>query len=245
MTVDGLTIVICAILFIATLTRSTVGFGDALIAMPLMAFFVDVKTAAPLMGLVSLTTATFIVVQDWREVRVKNALPLIIPAAVGVPLGVFFLKASDPKLIKALLAMMIMSFCLYSLFRPKNLELTTNRTAPVFGFVAGLLGGAFNTQGPPIVVYGMLRNWPPVEFRATAQGFFLPTTTLLMVCYSTAGFWTAEVFKYYVIAAPLVVTAILVGRTLNRRLPHQHFARVIFTLLLGVACLLLYRAITA
>jgi hypothetical protein len=42
----------------------------------------------------------------------------------------------------------------------------------MFGFVAGALGAAYNTNRPFIVIYASLRHWPPEEFRATLQGFF-------------------------------------------------------------------------
>ena len=41
-----------------------------------------------------------------------------------------------------------------------------------FGFFAGILGGAYNTNGPPVVIYGSLRKWSPATFRATLQGYF-------------------------------------------------------------------------
>jgi hypothetical protein len=37
---------------------------------------------------------------------------------------------------------------------------------------AGVLGGAYGMNGPPLVIYGSLRGSSPQHFRATLQGYF-------------------------------------------------------------------------
>jgi len=49
---DLITIYILAIVFIATLVRSTFGFGESLIAIPLLIFFIPIETAVPLVFMV-------------------------------------------------------------------------------------------------------------------------------------------------------------------------------------------------
>ena len=66
-------VLISAVLFVATLIRSAFGFGEALIAVPLLAFLVPVKVAAPVAVLVSITVALIIVLQDWRDIHVRSA----------------------------------------------------------------------------------------------------------------------------------------------------------------------------
>ena len=58
---------VLAVLFVATLIRSAFGFGEALVAVPLLALVIPVEVAAPLATLVSVTVAAAIIVQDWRE----------------------------------------------------------------------------------------------------------------------------------------------------------------------------------
>jgi len=45
---DGTTVQVLAVLFVATLIRSAFGFGEALIAVPLLAFLMPVEVATPL-----------------------------------------------------------------------------------------------------------------------------------------------------------------------------------------------------
>ena len=44
--------------------------------------------------------------------------------------------------------------------------------AYLFGFVAGVLGAAYNTSGVVITIYATLRDWSPDRFRSTLQSYF-------------------------------------------------------------------------
>jgi uncharacterized protein len=48
---------VLAVIFLATPIRSAFGFGEALIAVPLLAFLIPVEVAAPLAVLFSITVA--------------------------------------------------------------------------------------------------------------------------------------------------------------------------------------------
>ena len=61
---DPTTLRVLTIVFAATLIRSAFGFGEALIAVPLLALFVPLSVAAPLTVLLSITIAGVIVAQD-------------------------------------------------------------------------------------------------------------------------------------------------------------------------------------
>jgi hypothetical protein len=55
------------IVFLATLIRSAFGLGEALVAVPLLAFCIPLNVAAPLAVLVSITIAGIVVMQDWEK----------------------------------------------------------------------------------------------------------------------------------------------------------------------------------
>jgi len=51
---------VIVVLFVATLVRSSFGFGEALIAVPLLALIMPVQQAAPLAVLVSTKVSVFV-----------------------------------------------------------------------------------------------------------------------------------------------------------------------------------------
>src|SRR5262245_2559791 len=79
------------VVFLATLIRSAFGFGEALIAVPLLALRIPVEVAAPLAVLVSITVAAVIIVQDWRKIHFHSAGWLVLSTLFGIPLGLALL----------------------------------------------------------------------------------------------------------------------------------------------------------
>src|SRR5580698_1040397 len=90
-----ITLQILLIIFVATLIRSAFGFGEALVAVPLLAFFIPLNVAAPLAVLVSITIAAIVVVQDWRHIHLFSTGWLVLPTLFGIPLGVLLLTSSQ------------------------------------------------------------------------------------------------------------------------------------------------------
>jgi uncharacterized membrane protein YfcA len=241
---DWSLIPILAVIFLATLIRSAFGFGEALVAVPLLALLMPAREAVPLATLFSITVAVIAVVQDWQKIHLRSAGWLVISTLFGIPLGLWLLAAVAEALVKAILALVILAFSSFCLASRNPYRLQDDRLAWVFGFGAGVLGGAYGMNGPPLVVYGSLRHWSPEQFRATLQGYFLPASVLGMIGYFWAGLWTSSVTWYYLWALPLALVAIFLGRSLNKRLKERSFLRIIHIGLLLVGTLLLIQALS-
>ena len=239
MSVLTVTLLTLTILFVSTLTRSTFGFGDALIAMPLLSLIIGVQTATPLVAFVAPTIALTIVWSNWRSINLNATWRLIISSLIGIPVGVLVLKTAPEEIVKSFLGLAIILVSLYNLVKPRLMTLTQQKWAYLFGFVAGVLGGAYNTNGPPVVIYGALNRWPPERFRATLQGYFLPTGLFILVGHGLGGLWTAQVLRLYALALPVVLIAILLGGKLNRRISPGRFEKFIYMTLVGLGLLLL------
>jgi uncharacterized membrane protein YfcA len=238
---DGIAVSVLVVLFVATLIRSAFGFGEALIAVPLLALLMPVEVAVPLAVLLSITVAGVVVVQYWHKIHLRSASWLILFSLVGIPLGLLVLTTVAEAVIKAILGLLTMAFSLYCLFSRRQFELRTDRLAWVFGFGAGVLGGAYGMNGPPLVVYGALRRWSPEQFRATLQGYFLPAS--LLYGYWLAGLWVPAVTRYYLMSLPLALAAIFLGRVINQRLDGRRFLRCVHGVLIGVGMILLIQSL--
>jgi len=238
----NLLITIVGIIFITTLVRSTFGFGDALIAMPLLAFFIDLKIATPLIALIAFFIAISILIRNWQKVEFASAWRLILSSLIGIPIGLWYLNDIDESVIKLILGIIVSLFAIYSLVKPKLLYLKGEKLSWLFGFIAGILGGAYNTNGPPIVIYSSLKKWNPKNFRATLQGYFFTSGILVVSGHGLAGNFTKEVLTYFLFSLPAVITAILLGRYFNKKISNR-FYQYIYILLLIIGCLLIYNSL--
>jgi uncharacterized membrane protein YfcA len=242
MMADWTPIEVSAILFLATFIRSAFGFGEALVAVPLLALVMPVERAAPVAVLVSITVAGVVVAQDWRHVQFRSAGRLVLSTLVGTPLGLLLLTTVAERAVKAVLAVVIVAFSTYCLIGRRRSTLGDDRLAWLFGFGAGILGGAYGMNGPPLVIYGALRGWSPQHFRATLQGYFLPASLMVLCGYWLAGLWTSSVTRDYLTALPVVVVAIFLGRAVNQRMNGRAFLLYVHTGLIAVGALLLFQS---
>ncbi|HUK33990.1 MAG TPA: sulfite exporter TauE/SafE family protein [Vicinamibacterales bacterium] len=237
------TVEVGAILFAATFVRSAFGFGEALVAVPLLALVMPITVATPVAALVSITVAAVVVVQDWQHVQWKSAAGLVLSTLVGIPFGLLLLTRTPEPVVKTILGVVIAVFALQAL-RGIAWHLASDATAWLFGLAAGVLGGAYGMNGPPLAVYGLMRRWSPQKFRATLQGYFLPASTIGMAGYWFVGLWTQTVNHLYVESLPLVIAAIFLGRVANRRMTDRRFHAVVYVGLLIVGVILVLQAAT-
>jgi uncharacterized membrane protein YfcA len=242
-TADATTLAAVAVLSLATLVRSALGFGEALVAVPLLALVMPVQVAAPVAALVSVTVAAVVLVQDWSHVHARSAARLVLSTFLGIPFGLLLLTRVPEPVVNAALACVIVAFSTYSLSGRRGQVLDHDRLAWAFGLAAGVLGGAYGMNGPPLVIYGVMRGWSPAQFRATLQGYFLPASAAILGGYWLAGLWTPTVNHYYVLSLPAVLAATLAGRLVHRRLRADRFFTAVHLGLAAIGVLLLAQAL--
>ena len=218
MLADWPAVQVSVVILVATVVRSAFGFGEALVAVPLLALLVPVNIAGPVAVLASILIALITLTQDWREVHIRSAGWLVLSTLFGVPLGLLLLRDAAEAIVKSILGALIVAFSIFSLVSHRDHKLKDDSWAWLFGFSAGVLGGAYGMNGPPLVVYGSLRRWSPGHFRATLQGYFLLASIAGMAGYWIAGLWTPAVSRYFLFSLPSVFVGTLAGRMLNRRM---------------------------
>jgi uncharacterized membrane protein YfcA len=137
------------------------------------------------------------------------------------------------------LGVFLIGFGLYRLIAPRVSKVEHPAWALALGFLGGVLGGAYGTNGPPAVLYGSLRRWPPETFRATMQGYFLITLAAILIGHAVGGLWSPEVWRLYAFSLPVIAVAVVLGRALNRRIPTDRFARFVDLALIVLGVLLI------
>ena len=226
--------IVLVILFLSTITRASLGFGDALVGMPLLTLVIGVQQATPLIGLISFTIACIILTQAWRDVDIRGAWRLILSSFAGIPIGLFLLTSIPEAIVTTLLGLILILYGAYSLFKPKleKVKDSNENLAFGFGFVAGILGGAYNASGPPIVIYGTRRGWTPERFRATMQSYFLFTHFIIIISHGVSGLWNPTVIVLFLLSIPIMILSAMLGKVLINRISHDRFSRIVYTFLI-------------
>lgn len=195
--------------------------------------------------LLSITIAAVVVAQDWREIHIRSAAWLLLATLPGLPCGLLLLTSHHQSIVRGALGAVLLAFAAFSLLYRAPVTFERDRPAWLLacGFTAGVLGGAYGMNGPPLVVYGSLRRWSAAHFRATLQAYFLPASLLAMTGYWMAGLWVPAVTRDYLLSLPVMLPAVFLGRALNRRLHGDLFLRLVYAGLAAIGVLLLAEAV--
>lgn len=218
--------------FLSAVIRQISGFGFALVSMPLVTMILGIRVATPFVAIAA-TTVGFIMIQsNWRHADRRMLLQLFGWALLGIPLGIILFGYLPEIWVKRGLGALLVFYSIFALVQPELPLIRNHWLTLVCGFTSGILTGAYNTGGPPVVVYGTLRHWTPDQFRATLQLFFLLVTGMAMIGHGLAGLWTAEIWWLYLYSLPGLILGQLLGDKLHRMIPRHHFNRMIYGMLI-------------
>lgn len=221
--------------------RGAFGFGDALVAMPLLVALLGARTATPLVALVAGAAGLLVIAEARRSVDWRGAARLLAGAVPGALLGAAALRALPERWLAVALGVGLVAFGLHGLLSKGAAQAPprSKHWAWPLGFLSGALGGALNTSGPPLVVFATLQRWTPARTRGTLQGVFLPLSAVVIAGHGLAGLWTREVLVGAAAAAPGLLLGTLAGGALGRRIPAVRFQRILYVVLIGLGGLLL------
>ncbi len=236
----------------AGFVHTATGFGSALVGMPLLSFAVGMPVAAPLMAVMGQGVTAAVLWQNWHALHWRESLRLNLASLLGIPIGLWLLRFGNQVLITAALGVLLLAYALYGLLIEPRLDRQPPATEPdkdswlvrcasiATGFTAGVLGGAYNANGPPLIVYGAVRRWPKAQFKSTLQSFFIVNGALILGGHAIGGLITREVLWYCACTLAPMLVGMALGWLADRYLHGERFRRAVLALvlILGAALLL-------
>jgi len=234
---------ILTIVFFAVFVQSLSGFGAGLVAMPLLTELLGIDRAAPLVAAIGILLNLTLTLYYRYEFQISAVLRLTISALVAIPFGLSGLQFLDPEMGLNVLGAVILTYAAIALIL-EHLKIPLPRLdspqwAYGFGFLSGLLSGAYNTGGPPVVIYGACRRWNPAVFKSNLNGFFMVSTAMVIVNHALHRHYTETVFQLFLYALPVMAIAIVAGLSLSKFINPVAFRTLILTLLVAIGIRLL------
>lgn len=226
--------------FLGAFTQSLSGFGVALVTMAILPALVGIQTASPLVALISLALELSILIIYRSSFNLGAILPLALAAVVGIPIGVWLLGVVPEDIVITILGIVIAGYAVYALLGIRLPAMKHPAWAYSMGFLAGILGGAYNTSGPPAVIYANCRRWAPVEFKTNLQGFFFITNIFVIANHGLRGNLTVDVWTIFLWSLPAVTLGILAGIGLGRKLSPEMFRKIVLILLVVLGLRLVF-----
>ena len=237
---DMTTLLVGMVVFLAVFTQSLSGFGVALVAMALLPAVIDLHIATPLVAIVGLVLEAVLVIYYRQSLDVRAVWKIALAAVVGTPLGVFFLARANESVALGILGVVIAGYAMYALLGLKIPHIKKPFWAYLAGLLGGMLGGAYNTSGPPVIVYADCRRWPPDVFKGNLQGYFIIVSSAVAVGHALSGNFTPLVWHTFWWSLPFIGIGLIAGLSLDRWLNPVTFRRVVLVLLVLMGVRLIF-----
>lgn len=224
---------IAIIVALATFTQAVTGFGLALVSMPLLVGMIGIRQAAPLIALVGIASQLIMIARYRQRVVWGDIRELAVGSVIGIPLGVLALTTISETLVTLILGLVILAYVAYALTaanRPPP-RLKGGSVAYGAGLTGGLLTGAYNSGGPPLVIYGSARRWSPLTFKGNIQALLVVHSITAIISHSVAGNMTRSVLELFAVMVPVLVMATLAGFVLDQVINPRRFHQLVLLLL--------------
>jgi uncharacterized membrane protein YfcA len=210
--------------------QSVVGFGFALLSVPVMMQVVGLHRAVIIASLIG-TANNFYQYRDLRHDQDKTQVKRFLwTSFLGAPIGLVAFIYADQDLLKAFLGFGILLGVIL-LMRGKDLTHAHVSLDWSMGVLSGFLLTSTSTNGPPLVFALQARKSDPQVFRATLNMIFLVSGVYGLVLFAVFG--EIAVNDLWVAAAmlPGMVIGVSIGKWIRNRVDPERFRFVVLVLL--------------
>jgi hypothetical protein len=219
---------------LASAVQAAVGFGFALLAMPLLAGVIGTEHALAVVSLVSIVNSTSTATTARGHVDRATLRSVSLALLAGLPLGLVILDVLPERAMRFAIAgtVAVAAVALGAGLRVRRGGRIADGLA---GFTSGVLSTSTGTSGPPLVVGLQSRGLPAATVRATlaAQFVFAGVTSLVLL--ALFGHISRADVAVALVCLPLLLATWRLGARTFHRFDQRRYDRAIVALLLAAA----------
>ncbi|GMU41718.1 MAG: hypothetical protein AMXMBFR23_25840 [Chloroflexota bacterium] len=233
------TLALVLIAFGGTLIQAGVGFGFALVFVPIAALVVPPREAVAVSLLLGTVLASGMYLEHPARTSGRAIAPLVVGAVAGTPIGLVALLRADETVLRFLVASTVLASALVTLAtghsRPHAARPEPLLRQGLAGLLGGIIRGAVSMGGPPIVIYQHWIGGSAERIRNALTAYFfwlgIPATLIAL----PTGVFTRDVVRTVAFALPALVAGMAVGRYVRPRLPEAWFGAISMLVLAATA----------
>jgi uncharacterized membrane protein YfcA len=231
-----------AIFLIAGFMHGLLGLGFPMLATPLLAIMMDIRSAVLL---TLLPTVTVNLVSIYRGGRWSESIGRYWPLAVMIPLGAlggtWLLVSTDPAPFRLLLASVILLHLMSNRIRGAHLAWVKTHTwlaYLLFGLAAGVLVGTVNVMVPLLIIFALEVDMPPLAMVQVFNLCFLTGKTAQIAALTSAGLFTGSLAAATLPMALAAAGTLLLGMRIRERVDAETYRGWLRKVLMVIALIL-------
>jgi uncharacterized membrane protein YfcA len=219
------------------------GFGAGIVALPLLAQFMSIRFAVPLLLLLDLCCGALIGLRHHSSIA-RDELKRLLPfAALGMLLGVTVLASAPQRWLLLTLGVYTLCITAWSLWGPATARQVSTAMAPPLGTAGGIFGALFGTGGPLYSAYLTRRINDKHQLRATTSAVVFSTGVVRLGMFLVIGLYAQPGLLLSALwLLPCALAGFFLGSRLHARLPTRRVVQGVWALLLFSGASLVLRS---
>lgn len=221
---------LAVVVLLASMLQGAIGFGFGLLAVALLSMVRPLKESTPLVALLNAPVVFYVYWKLRHSVVWSRLTPVLIGALIGIPIGVFALTRWPNDVLVRILGVVTIAASLRTLLK-RDLEEEDPEAAPRrpmdrlaglgIGLASGVLGGAYNAGGPPVISWVYSCPWSKEQRTATVQAIFCVSIVSRIAFMAASGLYHPPLL----LAAAICMPGAILGGVLGHRLFHRFSRR--------------------
>ena len=226
----------------ASFIQRTIGFGFGIFIMTVLPFLMpSYGEAVTLSGLLSLTSATIVMVKYLKFVTWKRLLPIVASFIIFSTIAICLLDKIEGQAMRRILGITLILISLYFSFfkaRLQKLIRPTKGWQYGTGAASGIMGGLFAMHGPPVVLYLIVSEPDKDHYMGMIQTYAVVTNITMLAVRAFNGYVTPAVGSSYIYSLIGLAIGVIAGNWAFKHIPNRLFTYIVYAYI-GVSGLII------
>lgn len=216
----------------ASFIQRTIGFGFGIFIMTALPFLMpSYGEAVTLSGLLSLTSATIVMVKYLKFVTWKRLLPIVASFIIFSTIAICLLDKIEGHAMRRILGITLILISLYFSFfkaRLQKLIRPTKGWQYGTGAASGIMGGLFAMHGPPVVLYLIVSEPDKEHYMGMIQTYAVVTNITMLAVRAFNGYVTPAVGSSYIYSLIGLAIGVIAGNWAFKHIPNRLFTYIVY-----------------
>lgn len=228
----------------ASFVQRVSGFGFGIFIMMFLPYIMpSYHEAVALSGILSGTTALFIVIRNFRRICWKK-MPVVLFSNVLVSYFVIrYMEGLGGDFLCRLLGCVLIVVAFYFIFFDGRYRLSFRSFVARFavGTVSGFMGAMFAMPGPAVVMYGVSVIGDKKQYVATMQAFWLLLNMFYLLFRSQHGYYSSRTPLYWSVGVVGVLVGLVIGARCFNSMSNVTVRKAVYAVMLASGMVALFK----
>lgn len=212
------------------------GFGFAMITLPLLTIVFLDKTAIPVVLFCTTFVSAAALIEARNHIKLKSVIVLFFAAMPGTLVGIYFLKIVEITTLQIIIGSLVI-FCGIASLLGLRKKLNNQRLAFwSCGFASGMLNGSVAMAGPPLVLLFVNQGYSKMVYRANILAYFVLLGCVTMLLYFFGGIITPQAVRLSIVLSPGLVAGTIAGIFLAKKIDSMAFQKIALLIIIISGC---------